>query len=335
MPDPSTPRGPTRRAALALATALLAPVLLWPVPGHAQPAWPQRPIKLIVPFAPGGSNDNLARLLATQLSARLGQPVVVENKGGAGGTIGTDFVAKATPDGTTLLLGSTSITTNAAAGKKLPYDPVKDLQPIGLIATSPLAIVVTNSLPVKNLAELIALARAKPGSISYGSAGLGGTNHLGTELFASAAKAQFVHVPYKGISLAYNDLMGGSLQMLVPSLAAALPQIKGGKMRALAVTGAQRSPLAPELPTVAESGLPGFRLEVWFGLLGPAGMPAPVVRRLNDELRAVLDDASVKDVLARESATPQPSTPEELGALVRSDLARWTQLIKDRGIQID
>ncbi|MEJ8848214.1 tripartite tricarboxylate transporter substrate binding protein [Variovorax rhizosphaerae] len=324
-------RGLTRRAVLALATA----AALLPTAGGAQATWPQRPIKLIVPFAPGGSNDNLARLLATKLGARLGQPVVVENKGGAGGTIGTEFVAKATPDGYTLLLGSTSITTNAAAGKKLPYDPVKDLQPIGLIATSPLVIVVTNGLPVKNLRELIALAQAKPGSISYGSAGLGGTNHLGTELFASAAKAQFVHVPYKGISLAFTDLMGGSLQMLVPSVAAALPQIQGGKMRALAVTGPQRSPLAPDLPTAAESGLPGFRLEVWFGLLGPAGMPAPVVRRLNDELRAVLDDAAVKEVLARESSTPQPGTPEELGALVRSDLARWTQLIKDRGIQID
>jgi tripartite-type tricarboxylate transporter receptor subunit TctC len=326
----SNPRAWTRRAALALATAALLPAI-----GQAQATWPQRPLKLVVPFAPGGSNDNLARLLAVKLGTRLGQPVVVENKGGAGGTIGTEFVAKAAPDGYTLLLASTSITTNAAAGKKLPYDPVRDLQPIGLIANSPLVIVVAKSLPVKSLRELIALAQAKPGSISYGSAGLGGTNHLGTELFASAAKAQFVHVPYKGISLAYNDLMGGSLQMLVPSLAAALPQIQGGKMRALAVTGPHRSPLAPDLPTVAESGIPGFRLEVWFGLLGPAGMPAPVVRRLNDELRAVLDNPEVRDVLARESSTPQPSTPEELGALVRADLARWTQLIKDRGIEIE
>ena len=334
MPPSSSPRGPPRRAVLAIACALSAAALM-PAHAQAQAAWPQRPIKLIVPFAAGGSNDNLARLLAIKLGTRLGQPMVVENKGGAGGTIGTEFVAKAPPDGYTLLLASTSITTNAATGKKLPYDPVKDLQPIGTIATSPLAIVVSNSLPVKTLPDLIALARAKPGSISYGSAGLGGTNHLGTELFASAAKAQFVHVPYKGISLAFNDLMGGSLQMLVPSLAAALPQIQGGKMRALAVTGPERSPLAPDLPTAAESGLPGFRLEVWFGLLGPAGMPPAVVKRLNDELRAVLDSAEIKEVLARESSTPQPSTPQELGALVRSDLARWTHLIKDRALQID
>lgn len=330
MLNPLAACGPTRRRALALGAAALLP--LW---SHAQAPWPQRPIKLIVPFAAGGSNDNLARLLAVKMGERLGQPVVVENKGGAGGTIGTEFVAKAAPDGYTLLLGSTSITTNAAAGKKLPYDPLKDLQPIGLIAESPLVIVVANSLKVNSLRELIALARAKPGSISYGSAGTGGTNHLGTEMFASAAKVQFMHVPYKGISLAFNDLMGGSLQMLVPSLPSSIAQIQGGKLRALAVTGPQRSPLAPDIPTASEAGLPGFRLEVWFGLLGPAGMPASVVKRLNEELHAVLATAEVKEVLARESSTPRPSTPDELGALIRTDLARWTQLIKERGIQVE
>ncbi|SDZ70866.1 Tripartite-type tricarboxylate transporter, receptor component TctC [Variovorax sp. YR266] len=320
----------TRRHALALGACALLPS--W---SRAQTPWPQRPIKLIVPFAAGGSNDSLARLLGIKLGERLGQPVIVENKGGAGGTIGTEFVAKAAPDGYTLLLASTSITTNAAAGKKLPYDPVKDLQPIGLIAQSPLVIVVSNSLKANSLRELIALARAKPGGISYGSAGTGGTNHLGTELFASAAKVQLMHVPYKGISLAFNDLMGGNLQMLVPSVPSAIGQIQGGKIRALAVTGPQRSPLAPDIPTASEAGLPGFRLEVWFGLLGPADMPASVVKRLNEELHAVLATAEVREVLARESSTPRPSTPEELGALIRTDLARWTQLIKERGIQVD
>jgi len=317
-----------------LACAAVAGALL-PAPGHAQAAWPSKPIKIVVPFAPGGSNDNIARVLGTKLGARLGQPVIIDNKGGAGGTIGTDAVAKAPADGYTLLLGSTSLTTNAAAGKKLPYDPVKDLQPVGEICASPFAIVVANDLKVNNLREFIDLARAKPKSISYGSAGIGGMNHLSTELFASAAKVQLVHVPYKGISLAFTDLMGGNLQMLVPSLASATQQIQSGKMRGLAVTGAQRSPLAPEIPTAAEAGLPGFRLEVWFGLLAPAKTPPEIVKRLNQELNAILALPDVKELLAREGAHPQPGTPEEFAALIRSDLARWGQLIKERNIQIE
>jgi tripartite-type tricarboxylate transporter receptor subunit TctC len=330
MRAPAFSGGLTRRSLLALGAAALLPAR-----GFAQAAWPTRPIKLIVPFAPGGSNDNIARVLASKLGARLGQPVIVENKGGAGGTIGTDFVAKAQPDGYTLLLGSTSLTTNAASGKKLPYDPLKDLQPIGEIAASPFAIVVSNDVKAKTLGEFIELARAKPKSISYGSAGVGGMNHLSTELFASAAKVQLVHIPYKGISLAFTDLMGGSLQMLVPSLASAMPQIQAGSMRALAVTGAQRSLLAPNIPTASEAGLPGFRLEVWFGLLGPARLPASIVKRLNEELNAVLALQDVKDMLAHEGATPQPGSPDDFGKLIASELTRWRALIKERDIQVE
>ncbi|RJG03317.1 tripartite tricarboxylate transporter substrate binding protein [Noviherbaspirillum sedimenti] len=319
---------PIRRALLLAAAGLLLPLQ-----ASAQAAWPARPIKIVVPFAPGGSNDNMARVLANKLSARLGQPVVVENKGGSGGTIGTDYVTKAQPDGYTLLFASTSITTNAAAGKKLPYDPVKDLAPIGMIATTPFAVVVSNDLKVTTLREFIDLARAKPGSISYGTAGVGGINHMGTELLAAEAKVKLIHAPYKGISLAFTDLMGGNLQMLLPSLAAATQHIHSGKMRGLAVTSAQRSPLAPELPTVAEAGLPGFQLEAWFGLFGPARLPADVVKRLNAELNAVLAMSDVKDVLAREAATPRPGTPAALGSLVQSELVRWTKLIKDNNIQ--
>lgn len=320
----------TRRGALALcAAALLVPF------ASARAAWPERPIKLIVPFAPGGSNDNIARVIAAKLGARLGQPIIIDNKGGAGGTIGTDFVAKAPADGYTLLFASSSITTNAAIGKKLSYDPVKDLAPIGEIGAGGFVVVVANGVKATTLREFIDLARAKPKGISYGSAGIGGMNHLGTELFASAAKVELVHVPYKGISLAFTDLMGGQLQMLLPSLASAVPYIHDGKMRGLAVTSAQRSPLAPEIPTAAEAGLPGFQLEVWWGLAGPARLPAPIVKRLNDELNAVLALPDVSDLLAREAATPRPGSPEEFGGVIRDDLARWTRLVKEAHIQAE
>ena len=320
-----------RRTLMAAAAALS---LLAPLQAHAQ-AWPSKPIKLIVPFAAGGSNDNIARAVAAKLSARLGQTIVIDNRGGGGGTIGTDAVAKSPADGYTLLLASTSITTNAAAGKKLPYDPLKDLEPIGLVAASPFAIVVANQVKATSLRELIDQARAQPKTINYGSAGVGGMNHLGTELFASAAKVQLVHVPYKGISLAFTDLMGGSLQMLLPSLASATQQIQNGKMRGLAVTGLQRSPMAPDLPTASEAGLPGFQLEVWFGLIGPARLPAPIVKRLNEELNAVLATPEMKDMLAREGASPRPGTPDDFAKLIRAELARWTKLIKDANIQIE
>jgi tripartite-type tricarboxylate transporter receptor subunit TctC len=320
----------TRRAVLAAGVSAL---LLAHASGQA--AWPNRPIKLIVPFAPGGSNDNIARVLAIQLGARLGQSIVVENKGGSGGTIGTDSVAKSPPDGYTLLFASTSITTNVASGKKLPYDPSKDLEPIGEVGAGPFVVVVSNDLKVTTLGEFIALARAKPKSINYGSAGVGGINHLGTELLASEAKVQLVHVPYRGIGPAFTDLIAGNLQMLLPTLASVTQYIQAGTMRGLAVTGAQRSPLAPELPTVAEAGLPGFRLEAWWGLLGPARLPAALIKRLGEELNATLALPDVREALAREGATPQPGTPEDLRNLIGSELVRWSRLIKDAQLQID
>jgi tripartite-type tricarboxylate transporter receptor subunit TctC len=325
---------PIRRAVFAFGIAAAATALLF-TSTSAQAAYPDRPIKLIVPFAPGGSNDILARVLAEKLGGRLGQPIIVENRAGAGGTIGTEFVVKAPPDGYTLLFASTSITTNAASGKKLPYDLVKDLQPIGYIGAGPFVIVVNNDVKAKTLKEFIDLARAKPGSITYGTAGIGGINHLGTELFASAANIKLVHVPYKGIGPAFTDLMGGNLQMALPTVSSAVAYIHSGKMRALAVTGAQRSPLAPEVPTASEAGLPGFVLEAWWGILGPAKMPPDLVKRLNQELNTVLAQPEVRDVLAREGATPKPETPEEFGKLIPAELARWTKLIKDANIQTE
>jgi tripartite-type tricarboxylate transporter receptor subunit TctC len=295
--------------------------------------WPNRTIRLIVPFTPGGSNDILARVLANGLGARLGQTVIVENKGGAGGTIGTEYVAKSSPDGYTLLFASTSITTNAASRETLPYDPIKDLQPIGEVGAGPFVVVVSNQLKVNSLREFIELARDKPKSINYGTAGVGGINHLGTELFAEAAKIRLVHVPYRGIGPAFNDLMAGNLQMALPTLASAAPHIHTGTMQGLAVTGTQRSPLAPELPTMTEAGLPDFQLEVWWGLLGPAGLPAPIVKRLNAELNAVLKLTDVQESLYREGALGHPGTPEEFGNLIASEFVRWKELIRDAHIQ--
>lgn len=308
---------------------------LLPLQAHAQAGWPNRPIKLVVPFAPGGSNDILSRVLGAKLSTRLGQPVVIENKGGSGGTIGTDFVAKSAPDGYTLLFASTSVTTNAASGKKLPYDLFKDLQPIGLVGATPFVVVVSNHVKANTLAEFIALVRAKPKSVNYGTAGIGGINHLGTELFASAAKIEMTHVPYKGIGPAFTDLMAGTLQMTLPTLASVMPHIRGEKMRALAVTSAERSALAPEIPTASEAGLPGFQLEAWFGLLGPANMPAPILKRLNEDLNWTLEQPDVKDALKREAATTTPGTPERFASLMRSEVTRWTNLIRDKNIEID
>jgi len=320
----------TRRAVLAAGATVLLPAH-----ARAQAAWPNRPIKLIVPFAPGGSNDIIARVLAAKLAARLGQSVIIENKGGAGGTIGTDLVAKSPPDGYTLLFASTSIITNAASGKKLPYDPLKDLEPIGEVGAGPFVVVVSNDLNVTTLGEFFARARAKPRSINYGSAGAGGINHLGTELLAAAAKVQLVHIPYRGIGPAFTDLIAGNLQMLLPTLASAAQYINAGTMRGLAVTGARRSPLAPELPTASEAGLPDFRLEAWWGLLGPARLPTAVAKRLNEEVNAALALPDVQEALAREGAMPQPDTPQNFGNLIRSELVRWSRLIKDAEIQLD
>ncbi len=329
-------RNPGKFFGSLIASASLAAALACAPAGAAQAAgWPDHPIKLVVPFAPGGSNDIVARVISVKLGQRLGQSVVVENRGGAGGSIGTEFVAKSDPDGYTLLFASESIMTNAVIGKKLPYDPVADLKAIAEIGSGPFVVVVGKNVPVKSLQALIALAKEKPRTLNYGTAGVGGINHMGTELLAHAAGIQLVHVPYKGISLAFNDMLAGSLQVMLPSVPSAVPYINDGRMRGLAVTSAKRSPLLPELPTVAEAGLPGFELEVWWGVTGPAKLPPEIVQRLNKEINAILAAPDIQQVLAREGITPHPGSPSAFDALIRADYQRWQKLAKDANLRTE
>jgi tripartite-type tricarboxylate transporter receptor subunit TctC len=323
-----------RRGAPLLMAAALS--MGWAAPRAAlAETWPAHSIRLIVPFAPGGSNDIVARLVSVELGKRLGQAVVVENRGGSGGAIGSDFVAKSPGDGYTLLFVSSSILTNAALGKDLPYDPVKDLQPIGEIGSGAFVVVVGSKVKANTLQELIAQAKAAPRSINYGSAGVGGINHLGTELLASAAGVQLTHVPYKGIGLAFNDLMAGTLQMILPSVPSAVPYIHDGRMRGLAVTSTQRSPLLPDLPTVAEAGIPGFQLEVWWGLEGPGKLAPDITARLNRELNEILAEPQVQQVLAREGITPHPGSSAQFAQLIGTDLKRWQKVVKDANIHAE
>jgi|APCry1669189534_1035231.scaffolds.fasta_scaffold40588_1 tripartite-type tricarboxylate transporter receptor subunit TctC len=319
-----------RRLALATgAAAFLSPELM------AQSKWPNKPIRLIIPFAPGGSNDIIGRLLSTKMSQRLGQPVVVENKGGSGGTIGTDYVAKSQPDGYTLLFASTSITTNAAGNKKLPYDLIQDLQPIGGVGSTPFVIVVANNVKARTLKEFIEMAKANPRGVSYGTAGIGGINHLGTELFAIASNIELTHIPYKGIGPSFADVMSGNLQMILPTVASVVQQVKAGNMRALAVTSLERSPLLPDVPTTDEAGMPGFQLEAWFGLLAAAHTPPEIINRINEELFSILSLPDVKEILARDGAVPRPSSPEAFKKLIASDLERWNRVIKESSLKLD
>ncbi|RJG03258.1 tripartite tricarboxylate transporter substrate binding protein [Noviherbaspirillum sedimenti] len=324
----------TRREVLASSIVIAAAALL-PGPLRAQVTWPDRPIKIVVPYAAGGSTDVIARFVANKLTERLGQPVIVENKPGANGILATSYVARQRPDGYTLLLAGTTLVTApliSFSNKKPPYDPVKDLQPIGQIGGAPFMVVISNELKAANLRELIDLAQAKPQSINYGSGGIGSLNHLGVELIASATKIKLTHVPYSGIAPAFADLLGGNLQMSLVSLPTALPHLRSGRIRALAITSAQRSPLAPQVPTVSEAGVPGFQFYAWYGLTGPAGLPAQVLKRLNTELNTVLGSADAIELLARDGTAPRTSSPEDFGNLINSEVGAWQQLIKQANI---
>lgn len=296
-------------------------------------AYPNKPIRLIAPFSPGGALDLIARGIGQKLSDSMHQPVVVENRAGASGAIGSEAVAKSAPDGYTLLLGATTTHgINPALNPKLPYDPLKDFTPISLVATIPHVIVVNSSVPANTLQEFVALAKTKP--MAYGSAGTGSPHHLAGEMLKMMANVDVFHVPYKGSGPAMADLIGGQLQFMSVELVAAGPHLKAGKMKALAIASAQRVP-GVDLPTVAESGYPGFEVTAWYAIFGPAGMPEDIVSRLNAEIVKALATPDLRDRLQRLGATPVGSTAAELLAHERAELARWTKVVKTAGIKIE
>lgn len=298
--------------------------------------YPSRPVNLIVPFPPGGSTTVMARNVADKLSAALGQQIVVENRGGAGGTLGTRFVAKAPPDGYTILLSYTATMAIAPAmNANAGYDPHKDFTPIGMIGFAPNVLVVHPSMPVHSIAELIAYAKAAPAPLQYGSPGVGTVNHLAGEYLASEAGLKLQHVPYKGNGPAISDLLGGHIPMMFLPIPVALGNVKAGTLRALAITTAKRSSLLPDLPTLAESGVPGFDAALRYGLMAPAGTPLAVIARLNRELNAALASEDVKERLATEGAESLPGTPEAYAADVAGDEKKWGGLVKKLGLKVE
>jgi tripartite-type tricarboxylate transporter receptor subunit TctC len=298
---------------------------------HAQD-WPTRPLRMIVPTAPGGGTDFTGRLVAAKLSEALGQQVVVENRGGGGGSVGADNAAKSTPDGYTLLLGSIAThAVNPVLYKKLPYDHIKDFAPVSLIGTVPNVLVVHPSLPAKTVQEFIAYAKANPGKINYGSSGVGSPPHLSMELLRSLTGINMVHVPYKGAGPAQADLLGGQVQAMCTSLAGQIGLIKAGRVRALGVTTAKRNPQLPEVPTIAESGVPGYEVTIWYGVFAPVATPKAIVQRLNTEMVKLLNATEMKERMAQQGMDPAPSTPAELAAFVKVETAKWAKAAKDSG----
>jgi tripartite-type tricarboxylate transporter receptor subunit TctC len=294
--------------------------------------FPQRPVRLIVPYAPGGSADIAARLVSDAWSKALGGTIVVENRAGEGGNIGVDAVAKSPADGYTIGLQTVSLAINPGLFARMPYDTLKDLAPIGMVAGSQHVLVVNNKIPAKNLKELIALAKAKPDKMTYGSAGNGSTFHMSAELFKSVANVSIVHVPYRGGGPALVDTIAGQVDMSFPVVSAAQQHVLAGKLNALAVTGSRRSPLLPNVPTAAEAGLPGYTFETWFMVFAPAGTPKPVIDKLNAALNSTLTAQATKDRMLKEGFEPTPSTPEAARQRLEKEMPMWAQLIKQRGI---
>jgi len=322
------------RATIAWAAAA-AVVLASMDAGQAQ-TYPAKPIRLIVPLAPGGGNDTIARLVAQEITGPLGQQVLVDNRPGAGGLVGTEVVAKSPSDGYTLLLGNVAgLTIIPNVRKKTPYDPIKDFQPVSLIATAPLLVVVHPSLPVKSIKDLTALARARPGQLNFASNGLGSSTHFATEMFMLMTKTRMVHVPYKGLSLAMTDLLSGQVELMFSSAVAMLPHVKAGKLRAVAMTGARRSTAIPDVPTVAEAGVPDYEAGSWYGILVPAGTPATIVDRLNREIVAATKSAKIRERLIGEAVIPVGGSPEEFAAHIKREFARMARVVKESGAKFE
>ena len=314
--------------------AAVAIVLLFAAGGaHAQQKYPTKPIRFIVPFAPGGGTDIIARVMAQKLYEAFGQSVVVDNRAGAGGTIGAELAAKSAPDGYTMIMVSGSYAVNAGL-YKLPYDPVSGVDTVSLVGTSPFIVALHPSVPVKDVRELIALAKSRPGSINYASTGTGGITHMATELFRLMAGVNFVHIPYKGTGPALNDVIGGQVQMIFGSILATLPHVKSGRLKGIAVSGTKRSEAAPEIPTVSESGLPRYEVTLWYGVWGPKGLPKEVINRWHTELVKILKTPDMKGRLATEGLEAVGSTPEEFRAVLKREVAKWAKVIKDANVKI-
>ncbi len=306
------------------------------LPGLARGEYPDRPIRLVVPFPAGGGADSLARIVMPRVAQALGRPVVIDNRPGAGGNVGAEFVARAAPDGYTLLYGTNGThSINQTLYGNLRFDPVKDFAPVSRMTVIAALLFVYPELPVHSVQELVRYAKANPGTLHFASAGNGTTSHLAGELFKTMAGIDIVHVPYRGGALAAADVMSGQVGMMIDVMPNAYPLVKGGRVRGLAVTTAQRSPSAPELPTVAESGLPGFEVSAWDGILAPAGTPAPIVDRLNAAIRVALDDPQVRETLRANGAQPVPGTPAEFAGHILKSTDRWAQVVRQSGARID
>ena len=315
--------------------AALAALASLPVLALAQGTYPDRPIKLVVPYPPGGSTDPVARILAQDMQARMGQPIVVDNRPGAAGSIGTEAVARAAPDGYTILLHTSVISTDPTLKKTAPYDVKRDLAPVTLAVTGPYLVVVNNALPVKNVAELIAYAKANPGKLFYGSAGQGSSGHLIGELFKAAAGIEMTHVPYKGGGPSITGLMGNEVQLLFDTIGGSRSLAESGKLRAIAVTSAARSPVMPNVPTVAESGLKDFEAVYWLGIFAPAKTPQPVVDRLYRELKTSLDDPAIRAKMLEQGNVTQALPPAEFAKVLDSDIQRYRKVIESANIKLE
>jgi tripartite-type tricarboxylate transporter receptor subunit TctC len=295
--------------------------------------YPARPVRIVVPFAPGGGTDLSARIIAQKLGENLGASFIVENRPGAAGIVGTESVAKAKPDGYALLVVSSSHAINPAMYPKLPYDTARDFAPVSLLLSGPTLLVAHPSLPAKNSRELIALAKARPGMLTFASAGHGTPPHMAGELFKSMAGIDVTHIPYKGNGPAYTDLMAGQVSLMFPNIATSLPYVKTGRMRALGVGSKQRSAIAPEIPTVDESGLPGYEMSSWFGLLAPAGTPAAVITRLQQEIARIFKQPEVREKLFAQGVEPVGGTPQEFTAFLNNEFTQWAKVIKSSGLK--
>ena len=325
-------RGLIRYLVVRFSLAAAAALLIMPCNAIGQ-SYPQRPLRMIVPFAPGGGTDILARIAAGKLTESTGQQVIVDNRPGAGGNVGTELAARATPDGYTLLMVSASYAVNAVV-YKLALDPVKDLSPVIQVASVPFVLLAHPSVPVSNIKELLALAKAQPGKLTYASSGTGSSPHLAGELLSMMTGTRMVHVPYKGGGPALRDLMGGQVQLLYVTVVAALPYIEAGKLKALGVASLHRSSALPAVATIAESGVPGYDVTNWFGLLVPAGTPASIVTLLNTEVRRQMNTPDAKARLASQGADPASGSPQDFGRLIREDIAKYQKIVQAAGITI-